>query len=170
MIDTSFLLPCIVLFIFLVAWIRHVHAYAAFVLGVKDGLHLFTEIYPSLLAMLFAVSLLRESGLLDVLSTHIAQWIPTIPSQIWPMVFFRPISGNASIAIMIDIFKQCGVDSLVGNMASIIQGSTDTTLYVITLYFSSVGIRNSKNALSIGLVADLFGIVSAIVLSMIFFS
>ena len=85
------------------------------------------------------------------------------------MVLFRPISGSASLAVLIDIFKNCGVDSLAGQMASIIQGSTDTTVYVITLYFSSVGIKKIRNSLSIGLIADIAGIGMAILLSLFFF-
>ena len=89
---------------------------------------------------------------------------------IWPMVIFRPISGSASLAVLVDIFQVCGVDSLAGNMASIIQGSTDTTVYVITLYFSSVGIRRIKNALAIGLLADVAGISMAILLALYVFA
>ena len=86
------------------------------------------------------------------------------------MVFFRPISGSASLAVLVDIFQNVGVDSLAGQMASIIQGSTDTTLYVITLYFSSVGIKKIKNALSIGLIADAAGIGMAVLLALVFLS
>ena len=131
---------------------------------------LFLDIYPALLAMMCAISLLRESGLMDIIS-GLFQYISTsIPSQIWPMVLFRPISGSASLAVLIDIFKTCGVDSLAGMMASIIQGSTDTTVYVITLYFSSVGIKKIGNSLSIGLIADIAGIGMAIFLTLLIFA
>ena len=86
------------------------------------------------------------------------------------MMLFRPISGNASLAVMIDIFKTLGVDSFAGQMASIIQGSTDTTLYVITLYFASVGVKKIKNSLAIGLISDLAGITMSILLTFYFFS
>lgn len=170
MSKTAYIMPMIVLSIFVIAILRRVKAYTSFVSGVKDGLALFGDIYPALLAMMFAITLLRESGLMDVICDFIASYIKAIPSQIWPMVFFRPISGNASLAVLADIFQTSGVDSLAGNMASIIQGSTDTTIYVITLYFSSVGIKKIKNALSIGLIADVAGISMAILLSMLFFS
>lgn len=169
MINTSYILPCLVLIIILYALLKRVNAYASFVDGVKDGLRLFTGIYPALLAMMCAISLLRESGLMDVFSNLISNFITFIPTQIVPMILFRPISGNASLAVLIDIFKTCGVDSIEGIMASIIQGSTDTTLYVITLYFSTVGIKKIKNALSIGLLADVAGITMAILLTMLFF-
>lgn len=167
---TAYIMPCIVLVIFVIAFFRHVKAYPVFTQGVKDGLSLFMDIYPALLAMMFAITLLRKSGLMDMICNFMSSMIKGIPSQIWPMVFFRPISGNASLAVLADIFQTCGVDSLAGNMASIIQGSTDTTFYVITLYFSSVGIKKIKNALLIGLIADVAGISMAILLTMLFFA
>lgn len=166
MINTDYILPILVLWIVGVALWKRVSAYHAFCDGVKDGMGLFFDIYPALLAMMCAISLLRESGLMDMICSTLAGRIDSIPKEIWPMVFFRPISGNASLAVLIDIFQVCGVDSLAGNMASIIQGSTDTTVYVITLYFSSVGIRKIKNSLAIGLLADIAGISMAIVLAL----
>ncbi len=170
MINTSYILPIFVLIICLIALYKKINAFHSFTEGVKDGFSLFFEIYPSLLAMMFAIALLRESGLMELASQIFIKLIPDIPSEIWPMIIFRPISGNASIAILADIFKVCGVDSLQGTMASIIQGSTDTTIYVLTLYFSSVGIKKTKNALGIGLLADVAGISMAIFLTLMFFS
>ncbi|WP_303395404.1 spore maturation protein, partial [Amedibacillus dolichus] len=155
---TMYILPLIVLVVVITAMLRRVNAYQAFLQGVRDGVSLFLDVYPALLAMMLAISLLRESGLMDLLCGYIARYIQVLPASIWPMVFFRPISGSASLAVLVDIFQNVGVDSLAGQMASIIQGSTDTTLYVITLYFSSVGIKKIKNALSIGLIADAAGI------------
>lgn len=170
MIDSTYILPCVILLVFAVALWRRIPAYSVFISGVKDGLNLFLDVYPALLAMMCAITLLRESGLMNLFSAFFQQLGSAIPSQIWPMVIFRPISGSASLAILIDIFQTCGVDSLPGIMASIIQGSTDTTVYVITLYFSSVGIKKIKNALPIGLIADAAGIGMAILLSLYFFS
>lgn len=169
MIDTSFLLPGIILLVFVIALIRRVPAYSVFIDGVKDGMNLFLDVYPALLAMMCAISLLRETGLMAVFSSWFESITRAIPADIWPMVLFRPISGNASLAVLIDIFQTCGVDSLAGQMASIIQGSTDTTVYVITLYFSSVGIKKIKNSLAIGLIADVAGIGLAIVLTLMFY-
>lgn len=170
MIDSSFILPALVFVVFAYALIKRVSAYSVFLNGVKDGMGLFLDIYPALLAMMCAISLLRESGLMEIISGLFQSISTAIPAQIWPMVLFRPISGSASLAVLIDIFKTCGVDSLAGMMASIIQGSTDTTVYVITLYFSSVGIKKIKNSLSIGLIADIAGISMAIILTLLFFA
>lgn len=170
MIDTTYVLPVFVLLIVVIAFMKKINAYSSFTQGVKDGMSLFFDIYPSLLAMMCAITLLRESGLMDVLCNAIARYIRGIPKEIWPMILFRPISGNASLAVLVDIFQTCGVDSLVGHLASIIQGSTDTTIYVITLYFSSVGVKKIKNSLAIGLIADLAGISMAIFLTLYFFA
>lgn len=170
MFNSSYILPCIVLFVIVIALVRRVNAYSVFIEGVKDGMQLFLDVYPALLAMMCAISLLRESGLMELFSTTVSHISSSIPPEIWPMILFRPISGNASLAVLIDIFKTCGVDSLAGVMASIIQGSTDTTVYVITLYFSSVGIKKIKNSLSIGLLADVAGISAAIFFTLMFFA
>ena len=170
MINTDYILPVHVLVIVAVALLRRINAYHSFTEGVKDGMKLFLDIYPALLAMMCAIALLRQSGLMDMLCSALAAHIANIPKEIWPMVIFRPISGSASLAVLVDIFQVCGVDSLAGNMASIIQGSTDTTVYVITLYFSSVGIRRIKNALAIGLLADVAGISMAILLALYVFA
>ncbi|MEG0094342.1 MAG: spore maturation protein [Erysipelotrichaceae bacterium] len=166
----SYLLPGLLLCIIIVALIKRINAYESFLQGAKEGLSLFTSFYLALLAMMLAIRLLRESGLLLLLSNFMSAYLPFIPSDIWPIVIFRPLSGSASLGILIDIFRTCGVDSMAGFMASIIQGSTDTTFYIITLYFSSVKITKIKSSLVIGLLADLAGISMAIYLSLLFFS
>lgn len=166
----DYILPLILLGIILIALWRRVNAYNSFMDGAKEGLSLFTGIYPALLAMMCAISLLRESGLMELFSSNISRFATFIPADMWPTIIFRPISGSASLAVLINIFQSVGVDSLEGIMASIIQGSTDTTVYVITLYFSSVGIKKIKSSLAIGLLADVAGISMAIILTLVFFS
>ena len=154
--------------IFVYAVLKKKDAYTSFTAGAKEGLALFTDIFPGLLAMMLAVSLLRNTGLFTLLGTCLQPIFNGIPIDVFAMSLFRPISGGASMAIMIDIFKTSGVDSLAGKMASVIQGSTDTTLYVISLYFSTVGITKIKNALWIGLFADFVGISVAVILVQLF--
>lgn len=156
--SSLYILPALVLLIFAIALFRRYNAYDAFISGTKEGLSLFVTLFPSLLAMMFAVSLLRESGLFTLLADQLGKVFPQIPSDIFALAFFRPISGSASLAILVDILKNIGPDSLAGKMASVIQGSTDTTLYVITMYFSSVGVKKIRNSLGIGLFADVIGI------------
>lgn len=146
------------------------HCYNAFLKGAKEGLELFVNVYPTMLAMSFAINVMRTSQVLDYISIILSKVFTFIPAEIIPMSLFRPISGSATLALLIDIFKVKGVDSFEGIMASIIQGSTDTTFYVISLYFAHVGVKNIKNSLNIGLIADLAGITTAILLTITFFS
>lgn len=151
--------------VFLVGLFRKVNCYDAFVSGVQDGFNLAGAIFPSLMAMILMVNLIRESHLFDLIQIPLLKF----PSELLAMCIFRPVSGGASLAMMVNIFHLYGPDSLWGLMASVIQGSTDTTIYVLALYFSSVGIKKIRNAMWIGLFADVVGISTAIILSMLFF-
>ena len=162
----NWILPVLIAALFIWALIRGVNAYQSFVNGVKEGLELFVSIYPAMLAMLLMVDVLDMSTLMDRVSSFFTSLFPNVPASVWPMAFFRPISGNASLAILHSIFTQEGVDSLAGFIGSILQGATDTTFYVIALYFGSVGVRKIKSALGIGLIADVTGITLAIVLGL----
>lgn len=167
---SNLILPVFIFIIFVVALIRKVDSYSAFLKGVTEGFHLFNDVFGSMLSMMFAINLLRVSGLLDFIAQIFANSLLKIDPSLWAMMLFRPFSGTASLAIMIDIFKNLGVDSFAGIMASIIQGSTDTTLYVITLYFGCVGVKKIKNSMAIGLISDVVGISVAIGLTFLFFS
>ena len=151
--------------IFVAGLIRKVNCYDVFVSGVQDGLGLVSAIFPSLMAMILMVNLIRESHLFDLIQLPYLK----LPSELLAMCIFRPISGGASMAMMVNIFHLYGPDSLWGLMASVIQGSTDTTIYVLALYFSSIGIKKIRNAMWIGLFADVVGIATAIILSILFF-
>ena len=166
---TDWILPVLLAGIMLYALGKRVNAYSTFVKGASEGLSLFLSVYPSLLAMMCAISLLRTSGLMDALIACFSH-IPFVPSAMWPMILFRPISGSASLAVLVDLFQNQGVDSYVGIMGSILQGSTDTTLYVISLYFSHVQVHKIKNALTIGLIADIAGMGMAIFLAWLCFA
>ena len=168
-IITNLILPIFVILILFVSLIKKVDSYHAFIHGVKEGFLLFNDIFSSMLAMMFAINLLRNSGVLDFIANVFSKLILDIDSSLWAMILFRPFSGTASMAIMIDIFKNLGVDSFSGIMASIIQGSTDTTLYVITLYFGSIGVKKIKNSMTIGLISDVVGICVALGLTFLFF-
>lgn len=163
------ILPVFLIVLICVSLVKKVNAYDAFVKGVKEGMRLTISIFPSLMAMILLVNLLECAEVFDLLSHLVSPLISFLPSEILAMCCFRPISGGASMAMMVQIFKKFGVDSLFGTMASVIQGSTDTTLYVIALYFSSVGIKKIRNSLWIGLFADLVGISVAIFLTVHFF-
>ena len=166
---SSAILPIALMIILICAWMKKTDAYGSFIFGVQEGWGMFNDIFPAMLSMMLAVNLLEASGLMSWFSS-LFRWIREIPPQIWPMVFFRPISGSASLAILQNIFNNLGPDSFAGILGSIIQGSTDTTFYVISLYFASIGVKKIKNSLAIGLISDIAGISMAILLSIYFFS
>ena len=127
--------------------------------------------FPCMLAMIFGLNIFLKSGALNYLFLLLKPIIKfiNIPINVFPMMILRPISGTASLAFLNNILKLDGPDSLSGILACIIQGSTDTTFYVLTLYFGSVGITKIKYSLYAGLFADLVGIIGAIITVKIFF-
>lgn len=166
---TYFFVPLLVIIAIVGAIIKQKNAYSAFIEGSKEGLNLFVEVFPSVLAMLLAVTLLDSCGLLDDLSALLGKVFPkaSLISDVLPMFIFRPISGSASIAVLQNVCE-AGPDSLSCKIVSTVQGSTDTTLYVLALYFSTVGITKWRHALKSGLIADAVGMVTAVILALIF--
>ena len=162
-------IPLLILFVIINSYKKKNNAYDSFLRGSKEGLNLFSEVFPSVLGMLLCVTLLKSCGLIEDIKTLLIRFIPGFEEfiEITPMIMFRPISGSASIAVLDQICKG-GPDSFACKMASTIQGSTDTTIYVLSLYFTTVGITKWKHALKVGLLADVIGISIGIVLSFIF--
>lgn len=162
-------IPLLILFVLIYSFIKRNNAYNSFIKGTKEGLSLFKEVFPSVCAMLLAVTLLKNCGVISDLQNILSKYFPysNLFSDLFPMVIFRPISGSASVALL-DQICSGGGDSLSCKVASTIQGSTDTTIYVLSLYFTSVGITKWKHALPVGLLADALGITSGILLAVIF--
>ena len=170
------LLSKIVLPIFIIviigSGIKHkVNVYDTFLTGAKEGLVMVFHIAPTLIAMVFAVNLFLDSHfLIDVLGFLKPLFsVIHIPLDILPMALLRPISGSASLAILNDIFVSFGPDSFIGRLASTLQGCTDTTIYVLALYFGSIHITKTKYALPVGLFADFMGIIAAFLITYLFF-
>ena len=157
----NYLIPIIVLVIIIFGYTKKCDIYNSFVDGAIDGLKIVVEILPVLLAMIFAVNMLVGSGILEVVGGKF--------KEIVPMVILRPISGNASLAMLSKIYQSNGVDSFISFLASIVQGATDTTIYVLALYFGSIRIKNSRYALPVGLFADVCGIITAFIVARLFF-
>lgn len=160
--------PLLILFILLYGLKKKINIYESFIKGCFSGLKICYEIFPALVAMVFAVGIFYDSNVLNILLFPIKKII-NIPSEIISMAFLRPISGNASMAIMLKIFEKYGVDSYFGNLSSIIQGCTDTTIYVIALYYSYVKVKKTRYTITVGLIADLVGIIMGFILTSIFF-
>ena len=139
--------------------------------GAKEGLEIVLSIFPTLIGLFVAIGALRSSGIIDFIVDFLKPLLSLInfPSEIMPLALLRPISGSASISVFSSICSEYGADSLVCKVGSVIQGSTDTTLYVLSLYFSSIGISKWKHSLKSGLIADVVGIGVGVLLSILFF-
>jgi spore maturation protein SpmA len=169
----------LILFSIIVAFIvgalrKGVNVYESFIEGAKGGIQTSITIIPYLVGMLVAISVIRNSGVLGYVVQGM-DWVirqaglDTAFTPALPTALMKPLSGSGSKAMMIDAMKTYGVDSFVGRLACIFQGSADTTFYIVALYFGSVGVRKTRYAISCGLIADLAGIIAAISVAYVFF-
>lgn len=163
--------PILVLFCLIISLIKKKNTYDSYIEGVKESFPLIKELLPSLMSMVIAVNVLRVSGIIEDLSMFLSSMFNNIDYfiELIPMVVFRPISGSASISVINNICITHGPDSLLCRTVSAIQGSTDTTFYVIALYFGSIGVKKWRHTLVTGLLADIIGIFSAITLTLLMF-
>lgn len=157
----------------IMALVRKVNAYEAFIEGAKEGFQVAIRIIPYLVAVLVAIGVFRASGTLDLLTRGLGvlfaaigldeRMIPALPTAL-----MKPLSGSGARGMMVDAMKTYGADSFVGRLASTFQGATDTTFYILALYFGSVGVKKTRHAVSMGLLADLAGVIAAIVIAYVF--
>ncbi|MBS4215809.1 MULTISPECIES: spore maturation protein [Neobacillus] len=164
-------IPLLIGFILIYGTIKQVPTYESFVEGGKEGIKIAVSIIPFLVGMLVAISIFRASGALDAIMDWFRPFMKMIgvPAEIVPLLLIRPISGTAALGMTSDLIAVYGPDSFIGRLASVLQGSTDTTFYVLTVYFGAVGIKKMGDALKVGLLADVVGIiVSIIVVAFIF--
>ena len=169
----------LILFIIIVAFIlggirKRINVFDAFVDGAKNGFDTSLKILPYLVGMLVAISVFRNSGTLDYIvnalgSLFVAMGINTDFVPALPVALMKPFSGSGARGLMIDVMKQYGADSFAGRVACIFNGSADTTFYIVALYFGSVGIKNVRYAIVVGLIADLVGVIAGIMLGYLFF-
>lgn len=161
-------IPIFILFVVFYGYIKKIDVYSSFLEGAKEGMKIVYNIFPAVLAMVFAVNIFLDSNILPFLLRPITNILNLSP-EILPMAFLRPISGTASMSIMTKIFEIYGPDTYPGRLASVLQGCTDTTIYVLALYFGSIGVKKIRYSLLVGLIADLIGITIAFILTAIFF-
>ena len=168
------LFSIITAFIAMGAW-RKINVYDAFIDGAKEGFSVAIKIIPYLVAILVAVGVFRAAGAMDMLMNGLerlclvcgldADFIPALPTAL-----MKPLSGSGARGLMIDTMNTFGADSFAGRLASTFQGATDTTFYIIAVYFGAVGIKNTRYAIPCGLIADFAGIIAALVMAYIFFA
>ena len=167
-----YILPLFLLSVFVMALFNKTNAFDDFVTGAKDGMKTTISLIPNIMGMIVAVKVFLASGIIEML----AQWAEPllmklhIDAQILPLMVLKPLSGSAALSVTTDILMTEGPDSFIGQLASIMQGSTDTTVYIITVYFAAVGLSEMKHALKLGLMADCIGFAMAIFAATIFFA
>ena len=164
-------MPIVILIIVFVALKQNVLVFDIFLKGATEGVEIIFRIFPTLVGLFVAIGMLRNSGVIDFITNIMSTVLEKInfPREIVPLALLRPISGSASIAIATDIIKQNGVDSFIGILASVIIGATETTLYTIAVYTSSVKIKNNRSILIPALAADVTGIIVSLLICRIIF-
>ena len=157
-------MPLIILWIVTYGLVEKNKVFDDFLEGAKEGIEIVFSILPTLIGLFVAIGALRNSGVLDMIIRIITPLLNVIhfPSEIMPLAMLRPISGSGSIAVATDIMKTYGVDNSIGMMASVIMGSTETTLYTIAIYTSCVKIKKTRFVLLASLVADMVGMLVSV--------
>lgn len=165
------LLPIFVLIIIIYGLYKKIDIYEIFIKGVKEGLSISINIFPTIFAMSLAINILIKSNVLNVFINLISPLtnIFLIPKEVLPLSILRPISGSSTLIFLDNILKIYTPDSFIGRVASIIQGSSDTTIYIIGLYFGSIGIKKIKHSLFVGLLSDFMCVIIAICIVKIIF-
>lgn len=157
-------LPAIIILILTFGLIRKVPLYEVFTTGAKEGFKVSVNIIPYLVAIMVGISMLRASGIIEGIGTLLSPILShfNISADVIPLMIVRPLSGSAALGIFSDIAHNAGPDAFTTKLAAIMVGSSETTFYVLAVYFGAVGISKIRYALAVGLIADLIGIVSAI--------
>lgn len=165
------ILPIMILFVLTFGLIKKVPLYEEFVEGAKDGFKVSISIIPYLVALIVGITMFRVSGALDLVGQFLGNILVklSIPTDIVPIIFTRPLSGSATLGLFSELAANYGPDSFITKLAAIMVGSSETTFYVLTVYFGSIGIKKFRYAILTGILADIIGIVLAILVARIFF-
>lgn len=167
----NYFIPTIVIIIIIYGVYKKIDIFDTFLLGVKEGMRASINLFPTIFAMIIAINLLTGSGIITNISNVLSNIFNKInfPVEVLPLAILRPISGSGSLTILSDILSRYGPDSFIGRVASVMQGSTDTTIYIISMYFASIGIKKIKYSLIVGLIADLVSVIlSVVIVSLVF--
>ena len=165
------ILPLVILFILTFAMIKRISVYEEFVDGAKDGFKVSVTIIPYLVALIVGISMFKASGALDWLTAGLGFFLEklSIPPDIVPIMFTRSLSGSATLGLFSEIASTHGGEAFITKLAAIMVGSSETTFYVLSVYFGAIGIKKFKYALLTGVIADITGIVLAIFVARLFF-
>ena len=164
-----FAMPVFIAIFIVFGLIKRVGVYDCFTEGAKEGVQSMLGIIAPLVGLMVAINMFRASGALEIIAKTLSPVLSFMgmPAEVLPLALLRPISGSASLAIVTDLFKTSGPDSVAGKIASVMMGSTETTFYTIAVYFGSVGIKKTRHTIAAALSADLTGIVLSAVIARI---
>lgn len=167
-----FILPAILVGFPLYGLIKRVPVYESFVEGAKEGFGVAVRIIPYLVAILFAIAMFRASGAMDVLVSVLQPVLGVLgfPAEVLPMAIIRPLTGSGSAGLIVDMIGRYGEDSIFVKMAAVMFGSSETTFYVIAVYFGAVGIKRTRHAIAAGLTADVAAALLSVWVVRLFFS
>jgi spore maturation protein B len=164
-------IPLVLLLFLTWGFVKKVKVYEVFVEGAKEGFNVAVRIIPYLVAMLVAIGIFRASGAMELLTALLSPITNLIgmPAETLPMALMRPLSGSGSLGIMTELMKVHGPDSFIGILASTMYGSSETTFYVLAVYFGSVNIKNTRHAVPAGIIADVAGMLAAVAIVRVLF-
>ncbi len=162
--------PLILAFVTAYALTKDENVFDGMAAGAKDGLKTVLSILPALIVLLPAVAMLRASGAVDALTAFLSPFLTRlgIPAETVPLMLIRPLSGSGALAVGSDVMKAAGADSLTGRTAAVMLGSTETTFYVVAVYFGAANIKNTRHAIPAALIADLAGFLAAAYFTRVF--
>ncbi|MFA5537490.1 MAG: nucleoside recognition domain-containing protein [Bacillota bacterium] len=169
---STWLMPIFLLIVFAHAFIKKIDIFAAFVEGAKDSFSLILRLMPYIVGIYVAIGIFRSSGALELLAKLLQPILSLakIPQEVLPLFIVRPLSGPAALGVTADLINTYGADSFIGRLAATIDGSTDTTIYILAIYFASVGIKKARYSLPVGLLADIMGFFAAVYICYRFFT
>ena len=167
----KYFVPIMVIVIIIYGIYKKVDIFDTFLLGVKEGMKCSINLFPTIFAMVIAINIFTGSGIITLITNLLSGFFSSIgfPASLLPLAIMRPISGSSSLVILSDILASYGPDSFIGRVACVMQGSTDTTIYIISMYFASVGVKKIRYSLVVGLLADIISIILSIVMVRLFF-
>lgn len=168
---SNYAIPFLLLVIPVLGYIKKVKVYESFIDGAKEGFNTAVRIIPYLVAILVAIGMFRASGAMDYFVAILSPLTNLIgmPAETLPVALMRPLSGSGALGIVTELMKEHGPDSLIGRIASTMWGSSETTFYVVAVYFGAVGIKKTRHAIPSGLIGDTVGLIMAVVLCLIVF-
>jgi len=167
----NYFVPIFVIIIIAYGIYKKVEIFDTFLIGVKEGIKVSINLFPTIFAMIIAINCLTNSNIIMLMCDFFGNFFDKIgfPKEVFPLAILRPISGSGSLVLLGDILSKYGPDSFIGRVSSVMQGATDTTIYIIGMYFASVGIKKIKYSLIVGLMADLISVILAVIMVNIFF-